>query len=64
MTKHAWPVWCDTHPRGVCRQHVLSANAEMLYRDLQAISRESTERQTGLALLADADLYDEDGLPA
>jgi len=39
-------------------------DADALYRDLKAISRDSAARLTGHVVLTDADLYDEDGLPA
>jgi transcriptional regulator with XRE-family HTH domain len=48
---------------GVRRRQPPRPESDALYHDLQAISRESAARLTGHALLTDADLYDEDGLP-
>jgi len=49
---------------GVRRRQPPRPDADALYRDLKAISRDSAARLTGHAVLTDADLYDEDGLPA
>lgn len=49
---------------GVRRHRRPPPDAEVLFRDLQAISRESAAALAGRELLGDADLYDEDGLPA
>ena len=42
----------------------LRPDAGSLYDDLRAISLRSAARLQGRDLLTDADLYDEDGLPA
>jgi transcriptional regulator with XRE-family HTH domain len=49
---------------GVRRRQPPRPDADALYRDLKAISRDSAARLTGHVVLTDADLYDEDGLPA
>lgn len=49
---------------GVRRLRAPSHDADALYRDLQAISRESAENLSGHTPLTDSDLYGEDGLPA
>ena len=51
-------------PDGVRRRLPAQADARALYRDLRAISLKSAARLKGRALLTDADLYDESGLPA
>ncbi len=51
-------------PDGVRRRRPARPDARALYEDLRAISLRSAARLQGRALLADADLYDEDGLPA
>jgi len=48
---------------GVRRRRVPAADPT-LFRDLEAISIESARQLAGYTLLTDADLYDEDGLPA
>jgi transcriptional regulator with XRE-family HTH domain len=54
----------DFIPDGVRRRRVARPNARSLYEDLRAISLRSAARLQGRELLTDADLYDEDGLPA
>ncbi len=49
---------------GVRRRQPPPPDAEALYRDLQAISRESAARLAGHTALTDAGLYGGDGLPA
>jgi transcriptional regulator with XRE-family HTH domain len=49
---------------GVRRRQPPRRDAADLYRDLQAISRESAAQLVGHAPLGDADLHGEDGLPA
>ncbi len=51
-------------PDGVRRRRVARPDAGTLYEDLRAISLRSAARLQGHGLLTDADLYDEDGLPA
>jgi transcriptional regulator with XRE-family HTH domain len=51
-------------PDGVRRRRAVPPEARTLYEDLRAISLRSAERLQGRVLLIDADLYDEDGLPA
>jgi len=51
-------------PEGVRRRRTAPPDASALYEDLRAISLRSAARLQGRALLTDADLYDEDGLPA
>ena len=51
-------------PDGVRRRRTARPDASSLYEDLRAISLRSAARLQGRALLTDADLYDEDGLPA
>lgn len=51
-------------PDGVRRRRAARADASSLYEDLRAISLRSAARLQGRELLTDADLYDEDGLPA
>ena len=50
--------------RMVCRRRTARADAHSLYQDLRATSLRSATRLQGRELLTDADLYDEDGLPA
>jgi len=50
-------------PGGV-RRRAAQPGARALYEDLRAISLRSATRLKGRALLTDADLYDENGLPA
>ncbi|PPQ28719.1 helix-turn-helix domain-containing protein [Rhodopila globiformis] len=50
-------------PHGVRRRTEGSAQ-EVLLRDLQAISQRSAARLKGQAVMTEADLYNEDGLPA
>jgi transcriptional regulator with XRE-family HTH domain len=50
-------------PDGV-RRRPARLDARALYEDLRAISLRSAARLHGRALLTDADLYDENGLPA
>jgi transcriptional regulator with XRE-family HTH domain len=50
-------------PDGV-RRRITRPDARALYEDLRAISLRSAARLRGRALLTDADLYDENGLPA
>ncbi|HTV79110.1 MAG TPA: hypothetical protein VMF03_12680 [Steroidobacteraceae bacterium] len=49
---------------GVRRRAVVRPDARILYDDLRAISLRSAARLQGRALPTDADLYDENGLPA
>ena len=49
-------------PGGVRRR--VQPEASGLYEDLRAISLRSAEQLAGQDLLTEADLYDEDGLPA
>jgi transcriptional regulator with XRE-family HTH domain len=51
-------------PDGVRRRRVARPDARALYEDLRAISLRSAARLQGRELLTDADLYDENGLPA
>jgi transcriptional regulator with XRE-family HTH domain len=51
-------------PNGVRRRPSARTDASSLYDDLRAISLRSAARLQGRELLTDADLYDEDGLPA
>ncbi len=51
-------------PDGVRRRRAARPDASALYEDLRAISLRSAARLRGRELLTDADLYDEDGLPA
>ena len=50
-------------PDGV-RRRPARVDARALYEDLRAISLRSAARLRGRELLTDADLYDENGLPA
>ncbi len=49
---------------GVRRRRTAQADAEALYEDLRVIGLASAERQRGREQWTEADLYDEDGLPA
>jgi hypothetical protein len=49
---------------GVRRRRTPRPDADAPFNDLQAISRESAAPLTDYALLTDADLYGDDGLPA
>jgi transcriptional regulator with XRE-family HTH domain len=51
-------------PDGVRRRRTSRPDTRALYEDLRAISLRSAARLQGCALLTDADLYDENGLPA
>ncbi|HEV2301267.1 MAG TPA: XRE family transcriptional regulator [Stellaceae bacterium] len=51
-------------PDGVRRRRSARPDAAALYEDLRAISLRSAARLRGRELLTDADLYDENGLPA
>ena len=51
-------------PNGVRRRRVPTREVQSLFEDLRAISLCSAARLHGHELLTDADLYDEDGLPA
>ena len=51
-------------PDGVRHRRAAEPDAQSLLQDLRAISRRSAARLKGRDLLTDADLYDEDGLPA
>ena len=51
-------------PEGVRRGRSRQADERALYEDLRAISLQSAERLQGRTLLTDAELYDENGLPA
>jgi transcriptional regulator with XRE-family HTH domain len=50
-------------PDGVRRRRAMRPDSRSLFDDLRAISLRSAARLRGRALLSDADLYDEDGLP-
>jgi transcriptional regulator with XRE-family HTH domain len=49
---------------GVRRRPAVRPDAETRYQQLRSISRRSGEQLRGHAMLTEADLYDEDGLPA
>ena len=49
---------------GVRRRRTAQSDASALYEDLHAISLRSAAGLQGREFLTDADLYDEDGLPA
>lgn len=49
---------------GVRRRHAVAQDAAARFEDLRAISVRSAGRLQGQETLTDADLYDEDGLPA
>jgi transcriptional regulator with XRE-family HTH domain len=51
-------------PNGVRYRRAAQPDARALYEDLRAISLKSAARLEGRALLTEADLYDENGLPA
>ena len=51
-------------PDGVRRRSPARSDAVAMFEELRAISLRSAERLQGRALLTNADLYDEDGLPA
>ncbi len=51
-------------PDGVRRRRDAHPDADALYDDLRAISLRAAARLQGRELLTEADLYDEDGLPA
>ena len=51
-------------PNGVRRRREVRPDVKSLYNDLRAISLRSAARLQGRELLTDADLYDENGLPA
>ena len=51
-------------PDGVRRRPAAPRDARMRYEDLRAISLRSAERLHGREAFKEADLYDEDGLPA
>ncbi len=51
-------------PDGVRRRRHVRPDERSLYEDLRAISLRSAARLQGRELLTDADLYDENGLPA
>ncbi len=51
-------------PGGVRRRPAAQPDASAMFEELRAISLRSAERLGSRGLLADADLYDEDGLPA
>ncbi len=51
-------------PDGVRRRRTARPDANALYEDLRTISLRSAARLRGRNLLTDADLYDENGLPA
>ena len=51
-------------PDGVRRRRTERRDAGALFEDLRAISLRSAARLQGRELLTDADLYDENGLPA
>ncbi len=51
-------------PDGVRRRRAARPDAGSLYEDLRTISLRSAARLQGRELMTDADLYDENGLPA
>ncbi len=51
-------------PDGVRRRPSARPNAAALFEELRAISLRSVKRLQGREVLTEADLYDEDGLPA
>ena len=51
-------------PDGVRRRRTVRPDPRTLFEDLRAISLRSAARLQGRELLTDADLYDENGLPA
>jgi transcriptional regulator with XRE-family HTH domain len=51
-------------PDGVRRHRTARPDARALYEDLRTISLRSAARLQGRELLTDADVYDENGLPA
>ena len=51
-------------PDGVRHRRAAPPDAPSLFEDLRAISLRSAARLKGRELLTDADLYDENGLPA
>jgi transcriptional regulator with XRE-family HTH domain len=51
-------------PGGVRKRPAARPDAQARYEELRAISLRSAARLQGQDLLTDADLYDEDGLPA
>ncbi len=51
-------------PDGVRRRSLARSDTAAMFNKLRAISLRSGERLQGRTLLTDADLYDEDGLPA
>lgn len=51
-------------PDGVRRRRAARPDANSLYEDLRTISMRSGARLRGRELMTDADLYDENGLPA
>jgi len=51
-------------PDGVRRRRAAPLDVRSRYHDLRAISLRSAARLQGRELLTDADLYDENGLPA
>ncbi len=51
-------------PDGVRRRRPVRSDASSLYEDLRGISLRSAATLQGRELLTDADLYDENGLPA
>jgi len=51
-------------PDGVRRRRPSRPAAAALFEELRALSLRSAERLRGQEILSDADLYDEDGLPA
>ena len=51
-------------PDGVRRRSLPRPDAAAIFEELRAISLRSAERLQGTVPLTDADLYDEDGLPA
>jgi transcriptional regulator with XRE-family HTH domain len=51
-------------PEGVRHRKPADPRARALFEELHAISLRSAERLRGHEILTDADLYDEDGLPA
>jgi transcriptional regulator with XRE-family HTH domain len=51
-------------PDGVRRRRPERVSAHALYEDLRAISLRSAARLHGRELLTDADLYDDNGVPA
>ena len=51
-------------PDGVRRRRERQRDSDAMYRDLKAIAERSAAQLAGMPAFSEADLYDEDGLPA